>query len=243
MAFTNSSELSFCEQKLQNFMNLKGDSTDKRIQAEYIWKNTTWPDQIDQRHTNFDGSSTGQATGTYSEIWLKPAKYVKDPFRGGDNLLVLCECLDAKTMEPVQTNRRSAALKIFESEKVASQHPWLIFFFFFFAPFFSFFFSMRLTSTLKKIEQEYTIFDPKTGRPLGWPATGFPAPQGPYYCSVGSSKAFGRPIVEAHYKACLYAGIPICGINAEVLPAQWEFQVCVNTCFTFRPKIFRKKKF
>lgn len=26
-------------------------------------------------------------------------------------------------------------------------------------------------------------------------------------------------------RACLYAGIKISGINAEVMPAQWEFQV------------------
>ena len=36
---------------------------------------------------------------------------------------------------------------------------------------------------------------------------------------------YGRDIVEAHYRACLYAGIRISGTNAEVMPAQWEFQV------------------
>jgi glutamine synthetase len=65
----------------------------------------------------------------------------------------------------------------------------------------------------------------KEGRPLGWPQKGFPAPQGPYYCSVGAGVSFGRQIVEAHYRACLYAGVTISGINAEVMPGQWEFQV------------------
>ncbi len=37
--------------------------------------------------------------------------------------------------------------------------------------------------------------------------------------------AFGRALVEAHYRACLYAGVKIAGINAEVMPGQWEFQV------------------
>lgn len=27
------------------------------------------------------------------------------------------------------------------------------------------------------------------------------------------------------YRACLYAGINVSGTNAEVMPAQWEFQV------------------
>ena len=49
--------------------------------------------------------------------------------------------------------------------------------------------------------------------------------QGPYYCSVGSNVAHGRHIAEAHYRACLYAGLDISGINAEVMPGQWEFQM------------------
>ncbi len=32
-------------------------------------------------------------------------------------------------------------------------------------------------------------------------------------------------VVEAHYKACLYAGIDVSGTNAEVMPGQWEYQV------------------
>lgn len=44
--------------------------------------------------------------------------------------------------------------------------------------------------------------------------------QGPYYCGIGADKAYGRNIVDAHYKACLYAGINVSGINGEVMPAQ-----------------------
>lgn len=74
-------------------------------------------------------------------------------------------------------------------------------------------------------EQEYFLWNPEINKPLGFPATGEPAPQGQYYCSVGSRNAYGREIVEKHLDYCLAAGINVEGINAEVAPGQWEFQI------------------
>ena len=74
-------------------------------------------------------------------------------------------------------------------------------------------------------EQEYFLWDPATNKPLGFPANGYAGPQGPYYCSVGANNAYGRNIVEEHLDLCLDAGINVEGINAEVAPGQWEFQV------------------
>ncbi|MDB5158990.1 MAG: glutamine synthetase [Mucilaginibacter sp.] len=74
-------------------------------------------------------------------------------------------------------------------------------------------------------EQEYFLWDPKTDKPLGFPAGGYPAPQGPYYCSVGAQNAFGREIVEEHLDVCLEAGLNVEGINGEVAAGQWEFQI------------------
>jgi glutamine synthetase len=74
-------------------------------------------------------------------------------------------------------------------------------------------------------EQEYFLWDPETNKPLGFPVNGYPAPQGPYYCSVGAKNAFGREIVEEHLDACLDAGLNVEGINAEVAAGQWEFQI------------------
>merc|ERR1712241_334692 len=157
------------------------------------------PDSVSELPVwNFDGSSTGQAPGDDSEVLLRPVAIFDDPFRGGDNILVLCECLTPK-MEALPTNTREGAKALFDQK--LDEKPWF------------------------GIEQEYTLFEKDGRTPLGWPKGGFPGPQGPYYCGAGTDSAFGRSVMEAHYEACLYAGIQIAGTNAEVMPGQWEYQI------------------
>jgi len=74
-------------------------------------------------------------------------------------------------------------------------------------------------------EQEYFLWDPEHNLPLGFPPGGYPSPQGPYYCSVGATNAYGRQIIEEHLDQCLEAGINVEGINGEVAAGQWEYQV------------------
>ena len=176
--------------------------------AEYIWVDGTLPTAKLRSKTKivpdgeqppiwgFDGSSTNQAPGDQSDCVLRPVRIVKDPIRGGNDKLVMAEVL-LTDMSPHPTNRRAACAEV--AEKVKSDEY------------------------LFGLEQEYTFFD--GSRPLGFPEHGFPAPQGGYYCGVGDDEVFGRPIVEAHLNASLDAGLGISGINAEVMPGQWEFQV------------------
>ncbi|CAN0164248.1 unnamed protein product, partial [Discosporangium mesarthrocarpum] len=152
---------------------------------------------------NFDGSSTGQAPGEDSEVILKPQAIFADPFRGGDNILVMCDCYKPD-MTPIDNNTRMDCAE--KMEKVKDLVPWF------------------------GIEQEYTLFGADGTTPFGWPKSGYPGPQGPYYCTVGFENSFGRHIMEAHYKVCLYSSVTISGTNGEVMPGQWEYQVgpCVG---------------
>lgn len=91
---------------------------------------------------NFDGSSTGQAPGDNSDVYLKPVAVYPDPFRtqGGDNILVLAECWMSDGT-PNKFNHRHEAAKLME--KHAGQKPWF------------------------GLEQEYTLLD-LNDRPFGW---------------------------------------------------------------------------
>lgn len=148
-------------------------------------------------HWNFDGSSTNQASGHDSDLTLRAVCVVTDPIAGEGNYLALCEVLNPDGT-PHSTNKRARLVDVMENGGKA-QDPWIGF------------------------EQEYTLF--RGMQPLGWPERGYPAPQGPFYCGVGSDEVFGRYLVDKHAQACIDAGIMIYGINAEVMPGQWEFQI------------------
>ena len=62
---------------------------------------------------NFDGSSTNQANGNYSEIILKPVCIINDPFRENESFLVLCDTY-LPNGNPTSSNTRYNASKIFE---------------------------------------------------------------------------------------------------------------------------------
>ena len=81
-------------------------------------------------------------------------------------------------------------------------------------------FKKIIISPSTRFLQEYTLFDSHNKEVYCWPRHGFPGPQGPYYCGIGADRIKGRKVVEAHYRACLYAGVMIGGSNAEVMPSQ-----------------------
>lgn len=187
----------------------------KHITVEYIWIDGTKPTPKLRSKTkiiheyrgalpnwSFDGSSTQQAEGQSSDCILIPVYTVPDPIRGGDALLAMCEVWntveDAGMMVPAVSNAR------FQLKTLMGDHKGL--------------------DAWIGFEQEYTLFE--GSRPLGFPSEQrFPAAQGPYYCGVGADEVAGRELVEEHLELCLRAGLAIQGVNAEVMPGQWEFQI------------------
>lgn len=130
---------------------------------------------------NFDGSSTFQAEGSNSDMYLVPVSMFRDPFSLDPNKLVLCEVLKYNRLPAgkvhglflffdlfflisfrmsrrlmllfpsLENNHRNSCKKVMD--KVADSHIWF------------------------GMEQEYTLFG-MDGHPFSWPKNGYPAPQG-----------------------------------------------------------------
>ncbi len=62
-----------------------------------------------------------------------------------------------------------------------------------------------MTERLQALQFQHAILLrlKKDGTVYGWPSGGYPAPQGPFYCAVGSESVYGRPLAEAHMDACI----------------------------------------
>jgi glutamine synthetase len=177
-----------------------GDMRSK-IKVNFVKVENNKPELLIQEWS-FDGSSTGQAIGTDSDVLLKPITVFKNPFITYQefSFLVLCECYN-KDRTPHKTNTRSKCIETFNNCK--EEEP------------------------LFGIEQEYVLFSRDDSKPYGWKQEDNPGigGQGPYYCGVGGDRVFGRKISEKHLQLCLEAGIEICGTNAEVAASQWEYQI------------------
>ena len=132
--------------------------------AEYIWVDGSVPtaevrsktrvlaDGEDPGIWGFDGSSTNQAEGSDSDVVLKPVFTCPDPLRGGDNIMVMSETFLPETMEPHPTNMRAQTRALLD--KYGDQEFWF------------------------GLEQEYTMLDPVTKWPSGFPPTASPARRG-----------------------------------------------------------------
>ena len=163
---------------------------------------------------NYDGSSTGQATGEDSEVLIKPCRLYPNTNNSENegfvsSYYVLCDTY-TPDMNPHPTNKRYEVNRLFE-EHGETYNP------------------------MFGIEHEFFILDEKTRHPLGFTSrisNGYSEkfepenPQGQYYCSVGSENAFGREFLNEALSLAVQSGVRVTGSNIEVCPGQVEIQVC-----------------
>lgn len=186
----------------------------KTIKVEYVWLDGNTPQKlrsktkvIETNEENImrvsipDWNYDGSST---NQAVTENSEVVLKPHTkfkdpfNGD-ILVMCSTYDTKG-NPLKSNNRHSLENVMDMD----QDTWYGF------------------------EQEYTMMNPTSGRPLGFPNTeGFsPKPQGDYYCGVGYNHVKnGREIAMEHLDKCIEAGIKISGLNAEVMLGQWEHQI------------------
>lgn len=181
------------------------------LTAEYVWidnelnlrsKTRVFPRPVVRfPYWTFDGSSTGQA-GSTTEITLVPVFHRFHSQTG--QAVVLCECEDEG--KATATNHRREAKTIFDTCVASKSCPTI--------------------DTLHEepwfgLEQEYVIThaDGQPLMPLDDPNSQ------KHYCSPDMTTQMGRVLAEQHLQLCLDYGLKMSGLNAEVAPGQWEFQV------------------
>ena len=146
---------------------------------------------------NYDGSSTNQATTETSEVILRPIFLCNDPFREKNHKLAYCGTYDTSG-NPLINNHYDNAYSVFDCIETHHYQPWF------------------------GMEQEFFIFDSSTNAPINFDIKNT---QGKYYCSIDEHPKKERDIMEEFIERSSFAGINVCGINAEVAQGQWEFQV------------------
>lgn len=171
---------------------------------------------------SYDGSSTGQATTSNSEVVLQPIYVVDHPFLNNKDtldtmksisLLALCNTLhcsihiqDGKEhIERTQTqdNYIQEAIDIFNTKPLLDIDPWF------------------------GLEQEFFLFSKQTLKPYKWEyyQTHRDTLDGEFYCGVNRSTHEEHQIMKEFLYTCLSIGLKVSGINQEVECTQWEYQI------------------
>ncbi len=184
---------------------------------------------------NYDGSSTKQADGTNSEVFLRPVKLIYDPFRRSENAyIVLCDTwiadtIASKTQDKLvyishPDNSRARAELIFNNTDVQNEDPW-------YGIEQEFFFTTRKASHAHEgiIKHEKRFFETPVGMTTvdgkEWVSTSGKT-QGDFYCGIGPNNVKQRDVAEYILNCLSFSRhIKCTGYNWEVAPGQCEFQI------------------
>ena len=173
------------------------DSENKFRSKTRVFYNNIIVSVRDVPRWNYDGSSTNQASTGSSEIVLKPVFICPDPFRLQNHYLVYCATYDIFD-KPLSNNHYDTANDTFSEMDEVHYQPWF------------------------GMEQEFFICDEDTNVPVNF---SYHEKQGKYYCNIDQCPKVERVIMEEFIQNVVHAGLRLSGINAEVAPGQWEFQI------------------
>lgn len=147
---------------------------------------------------NYDGSSTGQMPTSNSELILQPVFICNNPLLKSINSSILNYLVLCDTYVPDEMSPTDSNSR-YSANNIFNSKPEL-------KPWFG-------------LEQEYFITSISSSFPDD-------SKQNDFYCGTGyQNQVNGRTLANRHLKACLKAELSISGINAEVAPGQWEFQI------------------
>jgi glutamine synthetase len=167
-----------------------------RVQVEYVWIDG-FGQKLRSKAKSLDESPTSvtdlpEWKFGESEMILRPQTIFRDPFRGSDNVLVMCECYLNGTPCDALPRIGCAAADMDEP-------------------------SLSLFAQRSDGVIPYT--NPST--------TGIPGSLLAYCNAIDIENSFGRQVMDAHHRCCLYAGIPMSGTksgtNGEIRPGYWEY--------------------
>ncbi|XP_054710018.1 glutamine synthetase 2 cytoplasmic-like [Uloborus diversus] len=165
------------------------DGTLKNLRCKSITLGTIPRNPKELPIMEFCGSGTDYEAGNIADIYAKPVKIHKDPFRGGDNRIIFCETYTREGLPTFANNRH----RLYTTEEKI-QRSWK-----------------------RSVCQSYSLLR-SDGKPLSYMNAAYePTSKSGFRC--------GWEIAEAHYRACLYAGVHISSMEPIRNTGQWKYTV------------------
>lgn len=180
-----------------------------QVMLEYIVTDYTRHNMLTRTYiVDFEPSSVQECPVRYSsmydtpeetlpcpELAFTPVAMCKDPFRQGRHKIVLCEANYADKRDKTVAHNTRKRCREV-LERVKEHEP------------------------LYAFEQEYFIVD-KKGVPLEWDKLKADTDN----CMEMNFSHMERSLADIHLEACLYAGLKLSGMNREMGPSEWEYQI------------------
>ncbi|KAJ9525927.1 hypothetical protein QJQ45_009413 [Haematococcus lacustris] len=178
----------------------------------------------------------------FQEVFLKPRKLFRDPFRGGDHLLCLCD-----TFQPPQVNLED----LYAPVPPLKPHPTNMR-----VPCMDIIARASESTPVLSAKQEFCVYEEADehsaeGTSYFWPHEYLPnhsRPSAPYGNATrmggggrpGKTLAVGRNVSDSHLQHCLAAGVPITGTGQD-RDGVWSYKLGPCTGVEFGDQVWMSR--